>query len=84
MSKWRRFARAPIVAIPAIVACKRTKVVGGKDTTRTEYFVTIEPESGARRAYEAAGDVFGVVSDGDVGVAYVRDACLLAFRTIDA
>jgi len=82
--KWRRFSQAPLVAVPAIVSGKRTKVVGVKDSTRTEYFVTIEAETGPRREYQAADEVFGVVGDGDVGVAYVRDAYLLGFRTVDA
>jgi hypothetical protein len=82
--KWRRFANAPLVAVPAIVSAKRTKIVGSKDNTRTEYFVSIEPERGARREYEVAGEVFGVVGEGDIGVAYVRDAYLLEFRAVDA
>jgi hypothetical protein len=82
--KWRAFTSAPHEAFPALVVAKRTKVVGQKNGTRTTYFVTVETERGRRVERPAPDEVYGVVDEDDVGVAYVRGGHLLGFRTVDA
>lgn len=81
--KWSRWRGAPLRAFPAIVAAKRSRVIGSRDDTRTEYFVTLETQKGARHEYAADGSFFGVAVEDDLGVAYVRDQWLLGFQRVD-
>ena len=77
--RWRRFKAAPIQRLPAIVLDKRTEVSSGE---YTHYYVTIGKRGGGRQEYNAGGDVYGMVSKDDKGVAYIKDTSLLDFRRL--
>lgn len=77
----RRYAAAPLRRVPALVTGERTQVTGGgrNSSARTTYFVTLEDEDGRRREYRTKGSVVGEVSEGDMGIAHVREVYLLGF-----
>jgi hypothetical protein len=76
-----RYRSAPSRTFAAIVAAKRMEIRRGKQG-RTDYFVTLEFETGARDEYEAAGSMYGAVTEDDIGVADVRDTYLTGFRRV--
>jgi hypothetical protein len=80
-SRIARYRSAPSRTFAAVVAAKRMEVRRGKHG-RTDYFVTLEFESGARHEYEAAGSMYGTVTEDDIGVAHVRDTYLTGFRRV--
>jgi hypothetical protein len=75
-------AAAPAKAYSALVVAKRTDVTTG-EYGGTSYFVTMEFRSGTRREYGVDGEFYGLVSDDDIGVAYIREGDLLNFKKID-
>lgn len=77
--RWRRFKATPIQRLPAIVLDKRTEVSSGD---YTHYYVTIGKRDGGRQEYSAEGDLYGMVSKDDRGVAYIKDTSLLDFRRL--
>jgi hypothetical protein len=79
IAKWIAFANAPLRVFPSYVVAKRTHVTGGKNSS-TSYFVTLESERGARTEHKATGSAYGLVREGELGVAYVQGGHLLEFR----
>ena len=77
-----RYHASPILRTVAMVVGTRTQVSGsGTDgSTSTSYFVTLEDREGQRIEYHAHGPVAGVVTTGDIGVAYLKSRTLVAFR----
>lgn len=53
-----------------------------RSRTTTTHYVTFEDEHGDRFEYEAASSIAGMITQGDVGVAYVQGGTLLAFERI--
>jgi hypothetical protein len=83
--KMQAIATAPVVALPVIVADKRTHVSGGgnNSSARTDYFVTCELEDGSRKEYQAwDGNLYGRMAPRDAGIIYVRAEYALDFDRV--
>ena len=78
LARWRRFKRTPIQRLPAIVLDKRTEVSSGD---YTYYYVTLVKREG-RQEYSAEGNLYGMLSKDDKGVAYIKDSSLLEFSRL--
>ncbi len=78
------FSRAPLQREPAMVVGERTEVSGGgrNSSSSTTYFVSLEFPGGRRSEYRTQGQVVGKVSDGDVGVAYLKGEFLVDFERL--
>jgi len=78
------FSRAPLQREPAMVVGERTEVSGGgrNSSSSTTYFVSLEFPGGRRNEYRTQGPVVGKVSDGDVGVAYLKGEFLVDFERL--
>ncbi|MCK6449082.1 MAG: DUF2500 domain-containing protein [Planctomycetes bacterium] len=74
--------RLPVRRDFRAVAGKRTCVSGGEPTT-TDYFVTLESCSGARKEHSASATLYGQVAEGDLGVADVHGGELVRFRRFE-
>lgn len=79
-----RFSNAPLRREPACVTGERTQVSGGgrNRSASTSYYVTLEFPDGRRHEYRTKGSVVGEVSEGDLGMAYLRGGYLLDFRRV--
>jgi hypothetical protein len=79
-----RFSGSMLERPLARIAGERTRVSGGGNdqAARTSYYVTLESPDGFRTELEATAKVAGAVSEGDFGVAYVRDRYLLDFARL--
>jgi hypothetical protein len=77
-----RFARAPLLRVPALIADERTEVSGGgrNSSASTTYYATLEAADGVREEYRIDGRLAGTVAPGDYGLAYLRGGVLLDFR----
>jgi hypothetical protein len=84
LSRALRLLREPIRRLAAVVVDKRTEVSGGgrNSSSSTSYYVTVEDEAGQRVELSAAGELFGVLTTGDTGVAFVLADHLLEFTRI--
>jgi hypothetical protein len=83
MAKASRFSSAELSRVPALVVDERTTISGGGDSpSRTQEHVTLEFEDGRRQEYDATGKLAGLVTAGDMGVAFLRADVLLEFRRI--
>jgi hypothetical protein len=83
--KMQTIESAPVVALPVIVADKRTHVYGGGNdsSARTDYFVTCESEDGSRKEYQAwDGNLYGRMAPQDAGVLYLRAEYALDFDRV--
>lgn len=70
VTTWLRNNAAPVVSEPAMVVAKRIEVSGGAGdaATRTDYFVTFETSSGARREQDLHSSEYGLLAEGDRGM----------------
>jgi hypothetical protein len=77
-----RYHASPIARCVAVVVGTRTQISGssGDGSTSTSYFVTLEDRDGLRTEYHAHGHVMGLLTAGDIGVAYLKSGTLVAFR----
>ena len=84
LRKMGNFSRAPLQREPALVAGERTEVSGGgrDSSSSTDYFITLEFPGGRRREYTTQGKVVGKVSEGDLGVAFLKGDFLLDFERL--
>ena len=88
----RRYARAPIVAGARCIVGVRAYADGGRgggelgqfgsDTSWsvTSYFVTVEARDGAQAELRVPSSVVATLVSGNVGVAYIKEDVLVAFR----
>ena len=81
-----RYHAAPIARATALVVGTRTQVSGSSSdgSTSTSYFVTLQDRTGARTEVHAHGHVVGLLTAGDIGVAYLKSRTLVAFRRFSA
>lgn len=77
--------RAPEEQANGTVASKRVEVSGGEHTS-TSYYVTVEFEDGSRREFSASGALYGILAEGDTGIATTKGSTIVGFarRKIDA
>ena len=75
-----RFHAAPIVRHVAVVLDKRTHVTGSESSTSTSYYTTLAFRDGSRVEAHTPTDLAGLLTRGDIGVAYVKLTTLVAFR----
>lgn len=81
--KTGQLASAEMEVRPALIAGERTHVDGGSDGPgHTSYFVTLEARDGTRRELNASGSLVGRVTQGDIGVAYVKADHLIEFERV--
>jgi hypothetical protein len=82
---WRYHA-SPIARAIAIVVGTRTQISGSSSdgSTSTSYFATLQDRTGARTEVHALGNVVGLLTAGDIGVAYLKSRTLVAFRRFTA
>ncbi|MCE9577764.1 MAG: hypothetical protein K8W52_31815 [Deltaproteobacteria bacterium] len=86
-------ATAPLVREVAVVVGRRTHVsshhhhlhdghsgLGRHTHVTTTYFLTLEFGDGSRGEYETSGGQVGILTDGDIGIAYRRAGRLIDFR----
>jgi len=84
VSRAIRFANAPVERELVRVAGERVSVSGGGENSSasTTYYVTLEYEDGQRAEYHATGRTAGQVSEGDFGMAYLKESVLVDFRRV--
>jgi hypothetical protein len=84
LSRAAKFSKAPLGRRRARIAGERTRVSGGGENSSasTSYYVTLEYESGRREEFSTSGKVVGEVSEGDMGIAYLKGGHLLAFERL--
>lgn len=87
---WRlfRLSTSRLERLPARVTGKRQDVRRHSDSsnttsTTTTYYVTLELEDGERRELESRGRLYGRLSSGDVGVAYLKYRYLLDYERLE-
>jgi len=81
--KTAQLATAETVAKPILIADERSEERGsGDDSRSTHYFVTLEDREGLRTEYEASGNLSGRVTQGDIGVAYIKADRLIEFARV--
>jgi Protein of unknown function (DUF2500) len=80
----RDYDESELVRRPAIIVAQRTKVSGGgqNSSATTTNFVTIEVEDGRRDEFRTPDEVYGVLTVGDAGVAYLKFDLLLDFQRV--
>ena len=83
-SRASEFAGARLRRLPALVVGERTSVSGGGENrrARTHYYVTLEFPEGGREEYQADGELVGRLTQGDMGVAFLKASTLLAFERV--
>lgn len=64
--KQARISASPLERRQARLVSKRTEV-WGRQRTRTNYYLTFEFDGGHRAEFEATGEQFGLVVEGDAG-----------------
>jgi len=81
ISRAFRFANAPVEKDLVRIAGERVSVSGGGENSSasTTYYVTLEYEDGQRTEYLAGGRTAGQVSEGDFGMAYLKESVLVDF-----
>jgi hypothetical protein len=67
---------------PALIVDKRISIRSSRRSTSTSYYITLELDDGERRELEAIGKLYGKVTKGDAGVAYIQDVFLLDYRRL--
>jgi amino acid transporter len=83
--KMQTIETSPVVALPVIVADKRTEVSGGSgdSSATTRYYVTCETEDGERKEYPVwDGNLYGRMAPGDAGIVYLRADHALDFDRV--
>ncbi len=78
------FRNSPLRREPAMVVGGRTEISGGgrDSSASTTYYVGLELPGGQRVEYEAMGELYGRLADGDVGVAYLKGHALVDFQRL--
>jgi len=81
-----RFVRAPMVRVIAVIVDERTEVSGGGENSSasTTYYATLQLEAGRRVELTTEGNVAGMISRGDIGVAYTKGGQLITFDRFPA
>jgi hypothetical protein len=84
LGKGAILATSELLVRPAIVAGERTSVDGGggSSSSTTHYFVTLESRDGERTEFSASDKLAGRVTEGDIGVAYIKADCLIEFERV--
>lgn len=78
-----RFHTAPIARHVAVVLEKRFQVTGGEMSTSTSYFTTLALVDRTRFEVHTPAGLTGLLTRGDIGVAYLKMTTLVAFRRFD-
>jgi hypothetical protein len=78
-----KFHKAPITRHVAVVLDKRFHVTGGESSTSTSYFTTLVLADRTRFEVHTPADLTGLLTRGDIGVAYLKLTTLVAFRRFD-
>jgi hypothetical protein len=85
LRRQRRFRDAPLLRVPRLVVDERTHVSGGHQSSpaRTRYYVTLQAPDGSRTEQRVHASLAGRMSQGDMGLAYIKDDLLLAFARLE-
>ena len=84
LSRRNRFAKSSLQRVPALVVDERTKISGGGGSfsASTSYLATLEFPDGSRREYPVDDTTAGKLTQGDMGIAYLRADHLLDFGRV--
>lgn len=82
ISQGAGIASSPLVREPNVVIGKRMQVRGGKNSTSTHYFVTLEGPDARRVESRVSPTLYGLVRAGDMGVSFRRGSALLEFEQV--
>lgn len=77
-----KLSAAKLSRPPALIVDKRISIRSSRRSTSTTYYITLELDDGERRELEAIGKLYGKVTNGDAGVAYIQDVFLLDYRRL--
>ena len=85
LQKATDFSASPLERRPAVVLDERTKVSGGgrSGSASTSYFVTLQFPGGERTEFTVEGLLAGALTQGDLGVAYVKSKVLVDFQRVE-
>lgn len=78
-----RFHAAPIERRIAVVLDKRYEVRSSQDSTSTHYYTTLAFVDGARLEVGTESVLTGLLTRGDIGVAYLKLTTLVGYRRFD-
>jgi hypothetical protein len=71
LAEWSHNNSQPVLTRNAKIVAKRSAVQGGveggRGNVQTAYFATFQLESGERLEFQIAGEVYGLLSEGDSG-----------------
>lgn len=75
---------APLQRIKAIVVDERVKVSGGSNNSQasTSYFATLQDAAGHRVEYQVDDDIAAEVTEGDIGIAFIKGPVLVDFARV--
>ena len=78
------YSSAPLKRIQALVVDERVKVSGGSNNTQasTRYFATLQDPEGHRIEYQVDEEIAAAVTEGDIGLAYIKGPILVDFARI--
>lgn len=76
--------KAPEIQSEGLIASKRIGVGKNGETAYTSYFATVEYPDGSRKEFKVKDSVFGMIAEGDRGVATTKGSWLIAFCRTDA
>jgi hypothetical protein len=78
-----RYHAAPIERRVAVVLDKRYEVHASEDSTTTHYFTTLAFVDGTRIEVDTESTLTGLLTRGDIGVAYLKLTTLVGYRRFD-
>ncbi len=84
LKKAAAFSAAPLKRLPALIIDERTAVSGGSGNSaaRSSYYITLQFQDDPRHEYAVGGKMAGILTRGDMGIAYVKSDTLVAFKTL--
>lgn len=85
LQKATRYTAAELKREPAAILDERTRVSGGGENSSasTAYFATLQFPGGRREEYAVDGRTAGIVTKGDLGVAYLKSDVLVDFKRVE-
>lgn len=83
IKEWSHNNKQPIVPVESKVVAKRTNVTGGVDqnsSAHTTYYVTFQFINNERKEFLVAGNVYGLISEGDEGTLSFQGTRFIDFK----
>ena len=79
-----RYSSSPLLRIKALVVDERVQVSGGGGNSQasTTYFATLQDAGGHRTEYQVDDEIAAEVTEGDLGIAFIKGPVLVDFARI--